>query len=51
MKLYEPELKILGKHKTSVGCLDITKLDDIDLQVLKKFIDEQIDSWRFYRPL
>jgi len=29
----------LGKHKTSVGCLYINKLSDIDLYVLEKIID------------
>jgi Domain of unknown function (DU1801) len=28
----------LGKHKTGVGCLYITKLDDIDRTVLRKII-------------
>jgi hypothetical protein len=32
-------LKKLGKHKTGVGCLYITKLDEIDLKVLKGLID------------
>jgi hypothetical protein len=42
MKLYEPELKKLGKHKTGVGCLYINKLDDVDLQILKKIIDDSL---------
>ena len=29
----------LGKHKKSVACLYINKLDDIDLQVLREIID------------
>jgi hypothetical protein len=34
-----PELlKDLGKHKTSVSCLYINKLDDVDLKVLEKLI-------------
>lgn len=34
-----PELlKDLGKHTTSVSCLYINKLDDIDLKVLEKLI-------------
>jgi hypothetical protein len=34
-----PELlKDLGKHTTSVGCLYINKLDDVDLKVLEKLI-------------
>lgn len=34
-----PELlKDLGKHTTSVGCLYINKLDDVDTKVLEKLI-------------
>lgn len=34
-----PELlKDLGKHTTSVGCLYINKLEDVDLKVLEKLI-------------
>lgn len=34
-----PELlKDLGKHTTSVGCLYINKLDDVDRKVLEKLI-------------
>jgi hypothetical protein len=32
-------LKKLGKHKTSVGCLYINKLEDVDLTILKKIIE------------
>lgn len=36
-----PELlKNLGKHTTSVGCLYINKLDDVDVKVLEKLIAE-----------
>jgi hypothetical protein len=35
---YEDLLKDLGKHKTSVGCLYINKLADVDLAVLEKLI-------------
>lgn len=31
-------LKDLGKHKTSVGCLYIKKLTDVDIKVLEKLI-------------
>lgn len=31
-------LKNLGKHKTSVGCLYINKLDDVDLGVLEELV-------------
>ncbi len=34
-----PELlKGLGKYKTSVGCLYINKLDDVDLKALEKLV-------------
>ncbi len=32
-------LERLGKHKTSVGCLYINKLDDVDLDVLQKLVN------------
>ena len=35
-------LKKLGKHKTSVGCLYIKKLSDVDVNVLKKLISESV---------
>ena len=35
-------LKELGKHKTSVGCLYIKKLDDVDRKVLKKLVAESV---------
>lgn len=33
-------LEKLGKHKTSVGCLYIKKLEDVDLAVLEKIIKQ-----------
>lgn len=33
-----PLLQKLGKHKTSVGCLYINRLSDIDLDILEKLI-------------
>jgi hypothetical protein len=35
---YKDLLKDLGKHKTSVGCLYINKLDNVDLKVVEKII-------------
>jgi|SRR5687767_13624956 hypothetical protein len=35
-------LKKLGKHKTSVGCLYIKKLEDVDVDVLKKLMTESL---------
>ena len=39
IKKHAAELKKLGKHKTGVGCLYISKLDDVDLKVLEKLIN------------
>lgn len=39
-----PHLSKLGKHKVSKSCLYITKLDNVDLSILKKIIDESIDE-------
>jgi len=35
-------LKKLGKHKTSVGCLYIKKLEDVDVKVLKELIKKSM---------
>ena len=35
---YQDLLEGLGKHKTSVGCLYINKLADVDMAVLEKLI-------------
>ncbi len=37
-KDYQDLLNELGKHKTSVGCLYIKKLADVDMAVLEKLI-------------
>jgi len=37
---FTPLLKKLGKHKTSVGCLYINKLSDVDMAVLKQLIQK-----------
>jgi hypothetical protein len=42
LKKQAATLKKLGKHKTSVGCLFINKLEDIDLKVLKGMIDASL---------
>lgn len=36
---YDSLLETLGKHKTSVSCLYINKLADVDISVLEKIID------------
>jgi len=35
-------LKKLGKHKTSVSCLYINRLEDIDISILKRLITDSI---------
>lgn len=37
---YADLLKNLGKHKTSVGCLYINKLSDVDSAVLEKLVKQ-----------
>ena len=39
IKKHAAELKKLGKHKTGVGCLYISKLEDVDVKVLEKLIN------------
>lgn len=43
---YENELKMLGPHKASVGCLYIKRLSDIDLEVLKKIVVDSTNRMR-----
>lgn len=38
----EEELKRLGKHKTSVSCLYINKLSDVNLSVLEEIIQKSV---------
>ncbi len=44
--MYEDELEKLGKHKTSVSCLYINKLEDIDRGVLKEMLQRSWCHWR-----
>ena len=39
-------LKKLGKHKTSVGCLYIKKLEDVDKKVLKELVVETVKTMK-----
>jgi hypothetical protein len=39
-------LKKLGKYKTSVGCLYIKKLDDVDRKVLKELVAESVRTMK-----
>ena len=42
--LYKDLLRKLGKYKTSVGCLYIKKLDDVDKKVLKELVAESVKT-------
>lgn len=44
--LHKDLLKKLGKYKTSVGCLYIKKLDDVDKTVLKKLVTESVKTMK-----
>jgi hypothetical protein len=44
--LHQDLLKKLGKHKTSVGCLYIKKLDDVDKEVLKELVAESVKTMK-----
>ena len=39
---YEELLSQLGKHKTGKSCLYINKLEDVDLQVLRKLVKKSM---------
>lgn len=41
-KNYEALMKKLGKHKTSVSCLYVKSLDDINIEILKKLVNESV---------
>ncbi|MBL8915932.1 MAG: DUF1801 domain-containing protein [Archangium sp.] len=40
----EPQLKKLGKHKRGGGCLYLNSLDDVDLKVLEKMINQTVKN-------
>ena len=41
-EVHKDLLKKLGKHKTSMGCLYIKNLDDVDKKVLKELVTESV---------
>ncbi|HKY46405.1 MAG TPA: DUF1801 domain-containing protein [Acidimicrobiia bacterium] len=43
---YQDLLTDLGKHKTSVGCLYINKLADVDMKVLEKLITKSFKAMK-----
>ncbi len=44
--LHQDLLKKLGKHKTSVGCLYLKKLDDVDKKVLKELVTKSVKTMK-----
>jgi Domain of unknown function (DU1801) len=45
-KKYQKELERIGNYKTSVSCLYIKKLADIDTEILKKIIKDSSQEMR-----
>ncbi len=43
---YEHHLTQLGKHKTGKSCLYVKRLEDLDLDVLRKLISESVEYMR-----
>ena len=43
---YGDLLKKLGKHKTTVGCLYINKLSDVNMDVLEKLVTESFQAMK-----
>ena len=43
---YGEELQTLGKHKTSVSCLYINKLEDVDIKVLQTMLRKSLKLTR-----
>lgn len=43
---FEDQLKNLGKYKSSVSCLYINKLEDVDMERLKVLIREAVEKLR-----
>ena len=43
---YEHHLTQLGKHKTGKSCLYVKRLEDLDLDVLRKLIAESVEYMR-----
>jgi hypothetical protein len=46
--MHKDLLKKLGKFKTSVGCLYIKKLDDVDKKVLKQLVTQTVKTMKKY---
>lgn len=44
LQAHEDKLNKLGKHKSGVGCLYISKLENIDLNILKKLIESALQE-------
>lgn len=47
---YKLDLDKLGKHKTSVGCLYINKLADVDTKILQKIVKQAYQEMQKLYP-
>ena len=43
---YEALLARLGKHKTGASCLYVNKLADVDMDVLRKLVEQSVAAMR-----
>ena len=43
---YQRLLEKLGKHRTSISCLHINKLEDVDMNVLEELIRQSYEEMR-----
>lgn len=49
-KSYKALMKKLGKYKTSISCLYVKTLNDIDIKVLKKLVAESVRYMKKLHP-
>jgi hypothetical protein len=47
---YDELLTKLGKHKTGKACLYITKLEDVDQEVLRELLEKSVDHMKNTNP-
>lgn len=50
LKEYREQLAKLGKHKSSVSCLYVNRISDIDLEVLEELVTDSVRRMREFYP-
>ena len=51
VKRYQEQLKKLGKHKSSVACLYLSRISNIDLKVLEEIITDDFQRMKELYPV